>query len=214
MNKLFFILLIGLVLIGFVSAGDDMKKYLAQTIYEDCQGHDIDVRPLGWHYTTTNESIPFLEWPNYDLNYLYQITSFIVDREPFSLTLSSGAEGITLLSCNGKNLAVNLYTYRWGGERVDPFSYNVQNFENYVDNRILQYANMNGSYKSQNYQCTNGNCTGGNYQYNLFSDNNFYITIAFSIGLSLISITFFELGLRFYKKRKKKTTKKKKGDKE
>lgn len=185
-------------MINFISAGDELKGYLAQTIYNDCRGDNIDVRPLGLTYLTNRESLEFIKWP-YEIKQIYEVINLVINNEPYSVYVGSG-QGQTLLSCNGKNLTANFYTYKWDGQRIDPFIYN---FEQTVNQVINQIANMNGSDKSLLIQSIGDNNINENKQYNLFSDNKFYLTLAFSIGVSLISITLFELGFSFYRKKKK-----------
>lgn len=206
MKKIILILLLSLVMINFVSAGNEIINYTAKIIYDDCNGKDIDASPLGLTNTVTQESIPVIKWKNQSYEYsLLRLVEIIIQNEPYGVNLVN-KEGMTLLTCGDHKLTANFYTYKWDGERIDPFIYNTNLITNQV---ISQIANLNGSYKAQLIQNVGNNNTNENNQYNLFSDNNFYLTLGLSIGLSLISITIFELGLKFYKRRKHKQTSKK-----
>ncbi len=187
-----------------VYAGNEIIDYTTQIIYDDCKGQDINAPALGLVNTSTNQPIPTIKWTGNDYNPpLRRVIELIIENEPYSVYVGGG-QGDNLLNCGDKSLTANFYTYKWKGERIDPFIYNFNQIVNQVINQI---ANMQGSYKPQVSQAVGQNITTNQEQYNLFSDNNFYLTIGFSVGVSLVSIAIFEIVLWQWKRRKKKETK-------
>ncbi|MBS3056789.1 MAG: hypothetical protein J4473_05145 [Candidatus Aenigmarchaeota archaeon] len=199
-----FLLIISIVLYSnVVYAGDEIKNYLTNIIYEDCKGKEIFSTPLIIN-KYNNQPIGSIK-PPYLREDVYFLIELIIDNEPYNIKANlfseqGGKEGNNLLVCGNKELDANFNTYEWGGQRIDPFVYNFNQTINQVIAQI-------GTYKSQVSQCIGNQCISENKQYNLFSDNNFYLTIGFSIGLTLMSVTIFEIIKNRIKNRRKKNDK-------
>ena len=186
MKKILLIFVLILFCINFVSAGNEIIGYMSQKIYEDCQGQDINAEPLGLIYIPTNDPIPTIKWP-YDIQTMQAVVKVIIENEPYSITLTKNSQGTTLLDCGEKKLTANFYTYKWDGERLDPFIYNTKQITNQVVNQI---ANMEGSYKSQLIQSIGNENINITKQNNWLSDNLISLTINIVITLIIISFAW------------------------
>lgn len=187
--NLIFVGIIALITLPSVWAGDEIVDYLSNIIYQDCQGQDIYLREGMFSVTTIQgEKTPLevLSQPTSDD--IKEIIKLIVANEPYSLNMGGGKE--ELLHCGNRKLEVNLMTYYWTGERVDPFIYNInqitqkieKNFDKYIENYIEQEgegpksAVIGSESKSEATEI------------NTFSKNQilvgFFITIAFTLSFS------------------------------
>lgn len=139
MNYISLIISVFLVFVLFnnqtVIAGNEIIDYTAKIIYEDCTGKNIDVSPLGLIYRETNVSVPVYEWP-YSYDMVRRAVEIIIENEPYSLNMGGGK--VKLLSCDEKELGVNLYTYFWNNERIDPFQYNLNQIIQSVDETLTE----------------------------------------------------------------------------
>lgn len=135
------ILLCILLIIPNVMAGNEIIDYMANVIYNDCQNKDIDVSPLGLKYIETNKSLSVLQWP-YPQSMVRRVVEIIIQNEPYSVYVGGGST--KLLSCGSDELGVNFYTYKWKGERLDPFQYNnnqiIQTVDRTVSDKVNQIA--------------------------------------------------------------------------
>lgn len=195
--------LIFLILVPSVWAGNEIINYLTGEIYRDCQGDDIKVNPgLGIIRQTPegNFSVTILRQP-VSLPDLRRIIELIIQNEPYNIKANvfseeGGKEGDNLLTCGNKELDANFNTYKWNGQRVDPFMYNINQIIQYIDNRINQ-INASGS----------GPISIGTGDYSQIQSQQWNISpvVAFSLG----GITFSLGGLIVYlivRERKKKKT--------
>lgn len=200
MRKTLFILvvIIFLSLSTPVFAGNEIIDYLSLVIYKDCQG-TIDISPVIFRLAP---NITDYVGDQVTVDIIKEIVKVIVDNEPYDIqtnimTETSAKSGTALLKCGDKQLDANFNSYRWNGERVDPFIYNI-------NQTISQVLNQIGTYKSQASQCIGENCISENKQRNLFSDNNLYLTIGLSIAFSLISVGILEIVLYFRRREKQR----------
>ena len=122
-----------------VNAGNEIIDYMANIIYNDCKGQDIDASTLGLVYTDTNVSIPIIYWP-YDYSTIRRVVELIIEKEPYNLYVGGGS--LKLLNCSEKRLEVNFYTYKWKGERLDPFQYNINQIYQNIDRTVAEKVNQ------------------------------------------------------------------------
>ena len=206
MKGLLLLICLSIILLTPVFAGNEIIDYLSYQMYIDCQGEkEIGFSP---YLIYVNNNLSSLSGRKVTPENIKEVVKTIIDNEPYDIELlgmrTSLKSGKQLFYCGSKQLDANFNTYRWNNQRVDPFVYNVQNFESYIDQRVLQYANLNGSYKSQLIQSLGNDNTNTNVQYSLFSDSNLYLTLGLSVVVSLISVSLFEIGLSIWKKRKQR----------
>lgn len=148
-------------------SSDEFIDQLADMIYEDCQGKNININQ-SITYIPTNYTFNSIEWP-YDKNLIKAIIKYL-DTENYSFITGTcdnkrmctdGVDGCGILKCDDKRLDINGDTYYWNGTKVD---------------FLKEEYKINGSYNALIKGDSNQVTTGNYNQMNQIKGNNNYVS--------------------------------------
>lgn len=101
---------------------------LSDMIWTDCQGNNIHINQPVLKRISTNQTFDLLPWP-YTRKDVRTIIGLLDDKVHFAffagtcenkaLTVDTGVDGCSILTCQDDRLDVNRDTYYWKGTKVD-----------------------------------------------------------------------------------------------